>query len=206
MTTFASTNDEYVAADPSDGPAGLPVAGIAATSLFQTQPSELRGSLVGTTGAFGVIRVRLQSPPPSLSGDWEPAQVAPQASGATSLEAARKLPAWFDYVLNRLVDIVNPTTDIDGFPRPSKGIVGQAFYEASELFPAWVKPPSVVPTREAGVKFVWHDQGWDVEIGIDPGDHWLWVRNRNDGRSFDGSLNEGRVLLAEFLRASSAES
>src|SRR5436190_7523309 len=41
----------------------------------------------------------------------------------------------------------------------------------SQLLQPWSPAPAVVPTAAGGLQFEWHDQGIDLEIGVDPSGH-----------------------------------
>jgi hypothetical protein len=84
---------------------------------------------------------------------------------------------------------------------PSPVTIGSAGRWATEVFPADAPTPSVVPTMEGFVAFVWHKGGWDIEVEVDRESHAeVWLHHRSDGTSGEsGPLEERRDQLRELL-------
>lgn len=115
-------------------------------------------------------------------------------------------PSWLSYVLrrlNQLSDQPGPSDETDA-PRPDPAALTRALpVLLSVLGPMGVDAPapSVVPTAEFGVQFVWHRAGWDVEVEVGPAQTLVWAQNRSVGTMWEGNLDERRSELGDVLRA-----
>jgi hypothetical protein len=84
---------------------------------------------------------------------------------------------------------------------PSGIAVSAARREAGETFPPDAPTPSVVPTEDGSVAFIWHKGGWDIEIEVDRVSHAeLWMRNRKEDTSIQAPLDWHRTMLQKILR------
>jgi hypothetical protein len=88
--------------------------------------------------------------------------------------------------------------ELDTYPSPS--IIACAWTEAVSVLDASSPTPSVVPSDEGGVMFVWHRGGWDVEVEIDATENTVWAQSRRTGDTWFGPLNDRRGDLRQLLR------
>jgi hypothetical protein len=111
---------------------------------------------------------------------------------------------WGPYVWTRLAAMRSQSDSIDriaGYPTPE--VINRAWDEALTLFPLAMATPSVIPSDEGSVVFVWHKKGWDIEIEVDEGDTTIWARHRTDlalGR-LDGRVADQRDRVVALLKS-----
>lgn len=108
---------------------------------------------------------------------------------------------WGDYVFRRLADLTrgDGKDDWDG-QWPSPVTIGSAGRWATETFPGDAPTPSVVPTEEGFVAFVWRKGGWDIEVEVDRESHAeVWFHRSDDGTNESGSLDGHRDRLRDLL-------
>jgi hypothetical protein len=87
---------------------------------------------------------------------------------------------------------------------PAPAVADAAWKTATETLPGEAPTPSVVPTEEGGIEFMWGKGGWHIELEV-CGDSqtllWMWNR-RGDGwglRYIPVPLGEGRARLRAVL-------
>ncbi|MGK2957682.1 MAG: hypothetical protein ACSLFB_04640 [Acidimicrobiales bacterium] len=113
---------------------------------------------------------------------------------------AATAPRWLSYVIERLNELALLVDDPDeDLPAPSQAVLNRALEEANRLLPPSTPTPSVVPTTEGHVQFVWHKTGWDVEVEIGMEETWVWAQDRESGESWSGSLDERKGELVSLL-------
>lgn len=111
---------------------------------------------------------------------------------------------WARYVHSRLLEMLDQSKAADrrsSYPVP--GVINRAWGEALALFPPLTATPSVVPSDEGSVVFVWHKGGWDVEIEVDHQEAMVWARNRANPRleSLDGRVADQRDRVTALLKS-----
>ncbi len=124
---------------------------------------------------------------------------------ADTVDAAQRLstratvatPPWREYVLGRLVQMLIEGEGRDAYPDAS--VITRSWSEVTSLFGPHTPTPSIVPTEDGGVAFVWHKKGWDVEIAVDPAETTVWAHRRSDGTKVYGPLAVQRGRLVELL-------
>lgn len=84
-------------------------------------------------------------------------------------------------------------------PRPSTFVVNRAWQIATSILRPEAPTPSVVPSADGNVVFVWHKALWDLEIEVGSEETTIWAHDRNTGTMFSGSLDEQRVRLSSLL-------
>jgi len=107
---------------------------------------------------------------------------------------------WWIYVRRRLDDLRELREQPDGeTPVPSARALRRAPAEAVRFMKARTPTPSVVPTPEGAVQFVWHKGGWDIDIEVSDNETTVWVDNRDTGASWHGSLDKRLDELHQVL-------
>ncbi len=122
--------------------------------------------------------------------------LAPETAG---LESARSDSRWHKYVAQRIDELRAAKYDFTGLKVPPKIVVDRAWGVAATLFKADTPTPSVVPSEDGDVMFVWHKAGWDLEIEVGAEEIMLWAHDRHAGTVFSGSLAEQRARLSSLL-------
>jgi hypothetical protein len=109
---------------------------------------------------------------------------------------------WSKYVERRLDELVqlpvDPVED-DMYPRPAPEVLREARSIAWLHFAPDTPTPSVLPTMERGVLFVWHKGGWDIELEVALEGASVWAHNRSKGGDWEGSLDDTSQRLAHLL-------
>lgn len=114
------------------------------------------------------------------------------------------LSRWAPYVARRLLEM-SDRTPVPGIKYPTRSVLERAWYLASAFFPESTPTPSVVPSHDGNVTFVWHKQNWDVEIDVDPRTVAVWARNRTTGETWQGEQNDVRARFSGLLRELSTD-
>ena len=120
-----------------------------------------------------------------------------------TVRRADETPKWLPYVMSRLQELLVLAYEPDDeTPSPHPEAVQRALSELVRFMSRETPTPSVVPTFDGGVQFVWHKAGWDVEVEVGPKETLLWAQRRDGSVSWHGSLDEhiedARTLLAEI--------
>ena len=104
-------------------------------------------------------------------------------------------PLWLSYVNRRLAEM---TLDPDESERSRllPNAPSRALLEARRLVPDKIVPPSVIPSDEGGILFVWHKGGWDLEIAVEERETTAWGRDRASGQYWAGSVSGHEQELA----------
>lgn len=147
-------------------------------------------------------------PDPSPSADAL-AVFAPRAGLVmrVRIQGAEETPRWLSYVMTRLQALLALAYEPDDeVPTPHLEAIHRALPELSRFMRADTPTPSVVPTVDGGVQFVWHKRGWDLEIEVGPKETLLWAQRRDGSTTVHGSLDErlvdARNVLAEMATPS----
>lgn len=109
---------------------------------------------------------------------------------------------WYRYVSQRLRELRSGRYDFSGFQIPAPETVDRAHSLATSIFKPEHPTPSVVPSEEGDVLYIWHKAGWDLEIDVGLEEISVWAHDRRTGGEWYGSLEELRapvVALLDFL-------
>lgn len=110
------------------------------------------------------------------------------------------VPKWIDYLVKRLNELARIDYSWpDELLPPSFELLQGALKEASLFMPTDCPSPSVLPTPEGNVQFVWHKGGRDIEVDFTPTETTVWVRDRTTGTTWDGALGDRKHELFELL-------
>jgi hypothetical protein len=90
----------------------------------------------------------------------------------------------------------------EGLSSPHPEAIQRALPELIRFMRVDTPTPSVVPTFDGGVQFVWHKGGWDVEVEVGPKETLLWAQRRDGSVSWHGSLDDrvddARAVMSEI--------
>lgn len=137
--------------------------------------------------------------PTSSTGRFIRTALTDRHSSIAHDQVVRDETKWASYVLDRLDKL---SLADDGQPAPTPEVINRARNAVIDTLPLRAPAPSVLPTTDGGVDFVWHQNGWNVEIGVDrDGAATLWTWNRIDDLEHSGDLAEGKPLLREVLES-----
>jgi hypothetical protein len=116
-----------------------------------------------------------------------------------AIDFSRSDSRWYRYVSKRLRELQAGKYDFTGFQVPTAAVVELARDVANSLFRPQTPTPSVVPSEDGDILYIWHKAGWDLEIGVGPEGTAVWAHDRSAGREWYGSLEELRVGVASLL-------
>ena len=137
----------------------------------------------------GVYSCDLASRPvkrlPFLSVDWLSQSVRPSR--------------WNEYVAERLSQMEDKRLT-EAQPTLHMGAALQAWYVAMRYFPPDTPTPSVVPSGNGGVQFVWHKGGWDVEFEVENNEIFIWARSRESKDTWHGNVVEVGARFLDLMQ------
>ena len=109
---------------------------------------------------------------------------------------------WGTYVERRLGELERGEGDYTGLRKPSAGTIAHARKVAAETFRDDTPTPSVVPTAEGGIDFLWRKNGYDVEICVTETEADSWARQRATGDEWAAPLpDRDRMCIPHVLDA-----
>jgi hypothetical protein len=115
-----------------------------------------------------------------------------------NVRVTREAAPWVDYVSCRL-DAIAENTELG---LPAAEVINRARSWILHLLPPGAPAPAVLPSEDGGIDFVWHRDGWNVEIGVEPdGTETVWTWNRDSDEEVFGDLEEHRDLVVDLIRA-----
>ncbi len=137
----------------------------------------------------------------SSTQQWQQATPHDATDHLIGILTTQEPSRWKEYVSKRLVQIEARAADeTSEDPYPSAELVRVAHLVVARLFSPSTPTPSVVPSEEGGVSFVWHKGGLDVEIEVGEDEIFVCANRRASGDSFYGSLTEHYELIQGVLR------
>ena len=105
---------------------------------------------------------------------------------------------WMSYVYLRLESLLlNPDPEFN--PYPTQEDIQAAWRVVQDVLRPETPTPSVVPSEDGGIQFVWHKAGWDIELDVDAWDASVWVRSRRTGEMWLLPLDEARQRFSEIM-------
>jgi hypothetical protein len=116
-----------------------------------------------------------------------------------AIDFSRSDSRWYRYVSKRLRELGAGEYDFTGFQIPTTEVVELARGVANNLFRPQTPTPSIVPSEDGDILYIWHKAGWDLEIDVGLGGTTVWAHDRSAGREWYGSLEELRVGVANLL-------
>lgn len=109
------------------------------------------------------------------------------------------VPRWRKYVEQRLRELSVGAYNFTGLRVPSGHVVDLASQVAQDWFYPDTPTPSVLPSEDGKVLFVWHKAGWDLEISVGPEGTEIWAYDRGSGQELSGSLEELGYATSKVL-------
>ncbi len=175
------------------------VAMVAGTNFFLPQPQAIWANI---DPPYSFMRT-ISNPVASVTTRTLSAITVNQANHATRV--AFSATRWAKYVGRRLSALRMGAFDFTGLQIPAPTVVDRAWVVAwSYLHPATL-PPSVVPSEDGDILFIWHKSGWDLEIEVGAGGTTVWAYHRESGEEWSGSLDERQSELSTLLNLMSQE-
>lgn len=120
------------------------------------------------------------------------------SASATDIRLA-VVPRWSRYVERRLKEIRSGAHDFTGLQVPSSQVVDLARQLAWNWFYPDTPTPSVLPSENGDVLYVWHKAGWDVEICVGREGIEIWAYHRGSGSELRGSMEELGYATSKLL-------
>jgi hypothetical protein len=112
------------------------------------------------------------------------------------------LPAWFDPLVQGLIDLLTLPTNWDSYGAGSVelNLVQEAMNLMNGLLAPSSPAPRVVPLSSGGLQMEWHRNGIDLEIVFDRGEEpFFYSRNRVSGEEAEQSISGNDHLLRTII-------
>jgi len=106
---------------------------------------------------------------------------------------------WYAYVTKRLAELASGRTDYSDMPLPPHAACARALTLAENLFDLNTPTPSVVPSEEGTVVFVWRSQALELEIEVGSEETEVWAYDRPGGNVWSGQLEDRRASVSALL-------
>jgi hypothetical protein len=119
-------------------------------------------------------------------------------SGLSRIEPVQSTSRWRDYVSLRLSRLRRGDGDFTGLTQPTEEIVRRA-RNVTSLFKANTPTPSVVPSEDGDILFIWQKAGWELEIEVGSEEVSAWLHERSSGAISSGSLAELWPSISSIL-------
>ena len=117
----------------------------------------------------------------------------------SELELLKSDSRWHKYVSERMQELKDGEDDFSELPRPTHLVVDRAWQVATLILQSNTPTPSVVPSDDGNVVFVWHKARWDLEIEVAPEEVTIWAHSRATGEMFSGTLGEQLQRVSRLL-------
>ncbi len=106
-----------------------------------------------------------------------------------------------EYVKERLDRIESAIDRENGSSYPDSAIVNKARLFYDSMFGSRTPTPSVVPSEDGGISFVWHKGGFDLDIEVGDSEVYVCVYHRESAASYYGSSREHLVVALKVLES-----
>jgi hypothetical protein len=117
------------------------------------------------------------------------------STGTETLETSR----WHSYVETRLAELEFGVYDFTDLIQPTEAVVTRARNVVNGLLQPYVPTPSVVPSEDGAVLFVWNKAGWDLHLEVTEGESSIWARERSSGEILYGPLEDHQKRITALL-------
>ena len=164
--------------------------GVGGTNLQTREPVDIFPTRVEASapiiypGLFGAATDISEHPPEEIKAVFD---------------MSRTSSRWYRYVTQRLRELEAGKYDFTDLQVPTSQVVQRARDVANSLFKPETPTPSVVPSGDGDVLYIWHKAGWDLEIDVGPEGAAVWARDRSAGRELYGSLEEQQAWVSSLL-------
>jgi hypothetical protein len=166
-------------------------ATLASTSLRAQEPIDILAATIVPMSA------RVSGSP------YAPAATRDTISDSGILVIARDLirsnSRWYSYVGRRLAELTEGKHASSGMPVPTRIVTERALAVAMEHFDIDTPTPSVVPSEEGNVLFVWRSEMLELEIEIGLKESTVWAYDRSRGEVWSGALAEQQESVSRWL-------
>ncbi len=177
---------------------------------YLPQAAAIATLLVVSTNLFPLNPI--QVPAPQIASAYQMYSHNPLLGATThvvspsmnTLDASTRISSsiatkWGSYVTRRITELLMGAHDFSGLQVPADKTGRRAWDLAVKLFHPNTPVPSVLPSENGEILFVWHKAGWDIEITVGSEETEVWAHNRRSGEEFSGSVEEflpetGRTL------------
>lgn len=182
------------------------VAGTGATRLIPVEPA-VSTRITDQTTSFTLGAAPTHAAPAGgVVGTREQHAVGDEYFSQT-WNVGTSLPAEYSpgvlYVHRRLVQMYE-RSKLELQPYPDEWLIASTWHRAWALIAPGVPTPSVVPSEEGNVSFVWHKNGWDIELEFGLMASEIWASRRDSNDVLEGTLEETGTELEQLLRNLSA--
>lgn len=125
-----------------------------------------------------------------------------ESSEATNAVARTQVQTgirWNGYVARRLQSLRVGASDFTGLKAPSAWIVDRAWAVANNYFSPTTPPPSVVPTEDGNILYVWRKYGWELDLEISSEEATVWAYHQKSGHTWAGTFGERQIEFYNLL-------
>jgi hypothetical protein len=164
----------------------------------------LGGTNLQAQGPVDAFKLQYTSEYPSAANDilatlTGAISIPIESQSTPGLERLTSDSRWHKYVYRRIQELKNGEDDFSELPQPASFVIDRAWQVATRVLHPNTPTPSVVPSEDGNVVFVWHKARWDLEIEVGPEEVTVWAHSRNTGEMFSGTLDEQAERLSGLL-------
>lgn len=122
---------------------------------------------------------------------------------ASTADPDPRSPRWMEPTLAAVERLLALDPGWDGYGAPSidRTALGDALQLLYGSARAETPPPAIVPTGTGGVQLEWHDQGFDIEVYLQPREPGagLFIHDHREGVQIETKVFTDVTLLSEAL-------